>query len=69
VGNPANPARLAWRWRRARGSRAAWLLAPALVVPGLLALLDAEDAKPETHLRLLLNVDSELRRRAQVGGK
>jgi len=35
----------------------------------VVVLLDAEDAKPETHLRLLLNVDSELRRRAQVGGK
>lgn len=31
----------------------------------VLALLDAEEAKPETHLRVLLNVDSELRRRTK----
>ena len=29
----------------------------------VLALLPSEDAKPETTLRVLLNVDSELRRR------
>ena len=33
----------------------------------LLALLDTEDAKPETHLRVLLNVDDELRRRTSAG--
>jgi hypothetical protein len=33
----------------------------------VLALLDADDAKPETHLRLLLNVGDELRRRAAAG--
>jgi hypothetical protein len=35
----------------------------------LLALLDAEDVKPETHLRILLNVDSELRRRTSASRK
>jgi Tol biopolymer transport system component len=35
----------------------------------VLGLLDADDAKPETHLRVLLNVDSELRRRISMGGK
>lgn len=33
----------------------------------VVALLDADDAKPETHLRVLLNVDSELRRRTASG--
>jgi eukaryotic-like serine/threonine-protein kinase len=33
----------------------------------VLALLDAAEAKPETHLRVLLNVDSELRRRRTAG--
>ena len=35
----------------------------------VLALLASEDAKPETFLRVLLNVGSELRRRAPAGGK
>jgi dipeptidyl aminopeptidase/acylaminoacyl peptidase len=35
----------------------------------VLVLLDADDAKPETHLRVLLNVDSELRRRTTGGSK
>jgi eukaryotic-like serine/threonine-protein kinase len=35
----------------------------------VLALLAAERAKPETHLRVLLNVDSELRRRQPAHGK
>jgi Tol biopolymer transport system component/DNA-binding winged helix-turn-helix (wHTH) protein len=35
----------------------------------VLALLPAEDAKPETILHVLLNVDSELRRRAPARGK
>jgi serine/threonine-protein kinase len=35
----------------------------------VLALLDTEDTKPETHLRVLLNVDSELRHRTSAGGK
>ena len=42
LGLPASLLWLAWRWRRAADPRAAWLLAPALVLPGLLALLDAE---------------------------
>jgi serine/threonine-protein kinase len=35
----------------------------------VLALLPAEDAKPETILHVLLNVDGELRRRTQAHGK
>lgn len=31
-----------------------------------MALMDAEEAKPETHLRVLLNVGDELRRRFQA---
>jgi len=42
LGIPASLAWLVWRWLRLRDQRAAWLLAPALVLPGLLALLDAE---------------------------
>ena len=42
LGLPASLAWLAWRWRRAHDARAAWLLAPALVLPALLALLDSE---------------------------
>jgi len=42
LGLPASLVWLLWRWRRAHDARAAWLLAPALVLPGLLALLDSE---------------------------
>jgi 4-amino-4-deoxy-L-arabinose transferase-like glycosyltransferase len=42
LGLPASLLWLAWRWRRARDPRALWLLTPALVLPLLLALLDAE---------------------------
>jgi 4-amino-4-deoxy-L-arabinose transferase-like glycosyltransferase len=42
LGLPASLAWLALRWRHAQDARAAWLLAPALVLPALLALLDSE---------------------------
>jgi len=42
LGLPASLVWLARRWRRAHDSRAVWLLAPAVVLPALLALLDSE---------------------------
>ncbi|MDQ6699920.1 MAG: hypothetical protein M3Z36_07020 [Acidobacteriota bacterium] len=33
------------------------------------ALLDAEGAKPKTHLRVMPDVDSEIRRRTSASGK
>ncbi len=35
----------------------------------ILALIDAEGTKPQSHLRLLLNVDDELRRRTSAHAK
>jgi 4-amino-4-deoxy-L-arabinose transferase-like glycosyltransferase len=42
LGLPATLVWLARRWRRAHDARAGWLLAPAVMLPGLLALLDIE---------------------------
>lgn len=42
IGLPIAMAWLAWRWLRRQDAHARWLLVPAIVLPGLLALLDSQ---------------------------